>query len=55
MINRDFWAAVSVKWSARTDGIEIPDMRPIDDYLGLDPEVDAAAEELDEILADLDI
>lgn len=55
MINRGFWEKVAAEWSTRSDGIIIPDIKPIEDDLGLDPDIDDASDELDDILADLDI
>ena len=55
MINREYWVKVAAKWSTKTDGIDIPDLKPIDDDLGLDDDIDAVSDELDDILADIDI
>ena len=55
MINRDFWKRVAGKWSTTTDGIDIPDTGPISDDLGLDSDIDDVFDELDDILADIDI
>ena len=54
MINKEFWDKVARNWSSKSDGNEIPDIKPIDDDLGLDID-DDVIDELDDILADLEI
>ena len=53
MIDRDFWMKIAARWIAPGDGIEIPEIGPVPDELGLD--FDDAMDEIEDILADLDI
>ena len=52
MIDHAFWEKVARKWTTESDGVEIPEAKPIDDNLGLD-DFDDITDELDDILADL--
>ena len=55
MIKQEFWKKVAREWSTRDDGIVIPDIEPIDGDLGLDDDLKAWTDELDDILAEFDI
>ena len=56
MINQEYWKTVASKWATKSDGIDIPDIGPIDSDLGLDDEeFDGITDELDDILADIEI
>ena len=55
MINREFWEMVAEKWSAKEDGIEIPDLFSIPDDLGNMSDILDAVEDMEDLLADFDI
>ncbi len=56
MIDQDYWKKIASKWAAESDGIEIPEVEAPPDDFGLDDEeFGSITDELDDILADIEI
>ncbi len=53
MINKDFWNKIAGNWVKNDDGIVVPDEMP---SLDIDvPDIEISNDEIDDILADLDL
>ena len=56
MIDQEYWKKIALKWATESDGIIIPEVGKIDDDFGLnDAEFGGIQDELDDILADIEI
>lgn len=56
MIDQEYWKKIALQWATDSDGIIIPEVGKIDDDFGLDDtEFGGIQDELDDILADIEI